>query len=239
MIAIERMSSTVGKEAIWVMLSSRDMDQQHSITKKFLERELGESRAQMALLNQQDRQRTETLRQQQSKSAGPMRERRRESLKLEISKYRGVEEDSLSRCFFEVDDAIEARRIGIGDEQMQVAFAESYLAGDAISWALNLKLHDLNVLGSLSIFTTLLSETVEPPRAEFRTLSELLQLKQGKRNAHTYAQNVRYLASCMVANPVSEFVLITIFIQGLEDGPIRDHLFREELKTFSEAMYAA
>ena len=41
----------------------------------------------------------------------------------------------------------------------------------------------------------------------------------------------------MVVNPVS--VLITIFIQGLSDGPVRDHMFRGELKTLSEAIYAA
>ena len=32
---------------------------------------------------------------------------------------------------------------------------------------------------------------------------------------------------------------ITIFIQGLSDGPVRDHLFRGELKTLSEAICAA
>ena len=37
--------------------------------------------------------------------------RRQESLKLEISKYYGVEDDSLLRWFVEVDGAIEARRI--------------------------------------------------------------------------------------------------------------------------------
>ena len=62
---------------------------------------------------------------------------------------------------------------------------------------------------------TLLSLTFEPPRAEFRTLSELLKIKQGKRDVYAYAQHLRNLASCMVANPVSEFVLITIFLQGL------------------------
>ena len=95
------------------------------------------------------------------------------------------------------------------------------------------------MFGSLRIFTTLLSETFESPRAEFRTISELQQLKLGKRKAHDYAQHVRYLASCMVVNPVSEFVLSTIFIQGLSYGPVRDHLFRGELKTLSEAIFAA
>ena len=32
---------------------------------------------------------------------------------------------------------------------------------------------------------------------------------------------------------------ITIFIEGLADGPVGDHLFRGELKTLSEAIYAA
>ena len=40
-------------------------------------------------------------------------------------------------------------------------------------------------------------------------------------------------------NPVSKFVKITTFIQGLADGPVRDHLFRGELKTLSKAIYAA
>ena len=43
----------------------------------------------------------------------------------------------------------------------------------------------------------------------------------------------------MVVNPVSEFVLKKIFIQGLSDGPVRDHLFRGELKTLSETVIAA
>ena len=43
----------------------------------------------------------------------------------------------------------------------------------------------------------------------------------------------------MAVDPVSEFVLITIFIQGLSDGPVRDQLFRGELMTLSEAIYAA
>ena len=33
-----------------------------------------------------------------------------------------------------------------------------------------------------------------------------------------------------------EFVLITIFLQGLIDGPVRNHLFRIELKPLEEAI---
>ena len=122
--------------------------------------------------------------------------------------------------------AIKVRHID--DEEMQVAFAKSNLSGRARTWVLNFQLHDPNVFGSLAVFKTLLSQTFEPPRPEFGNLSQLLKIKQGNRDVHTYAQHVRYLASCMVANPVSEFVLITILLQGLIDGPVRNHLFHIE-----------
>ena len=94
--AIERISSTVGKESIWVMLSSKDRDQQHVVISKFLQQKLDQSRARVTFLQQQDHQRTEELIHQQSQSSEPTCERRRESLNIEVSKYRGVEEPS--RC---------------------------------------------------------------------------------------------------------------------------------------------
>ena len=163
------------------------------------------------------------MRQHQSQSAQSTRERIQESLNLDISKYHGLENGSKLGWFVEVDGATEARRID--DERIQVAFAQSYLAGNARNWALNLKLHDLNVFGSSDIFKPLISKTFEPPRGELKTLSELLEIKKVNRKIHAYAQHVVYLASCMVVNPVSEFVKITIFIQGRADGLVRDHLF--------------
>ena len=121
---------------------------------------------------------------------------------------------------------------------MQVSTAQLFLAGGGRNWAPNPKLHNPNVYESLDVFKTLLSETFEPPRAEFTILSELLKIKQGKRKIHAYAQHVLYLESCMVVNPVIKFVKITIFIQGLADGPLRKHRFRGELKTLYEAIYA-
>ena len=75
------------------------------------------------------------------------------------------------------------------------------------------------MFAALNVFKTLLSETFEPPRAEFRTLSELLEIKSGKRKVHAYAQHVRNLSSCIIVNPVSEFVLITILIQYFQMVP--------------------
>ena len=106
--AIERMTSAVGEEAVWSLLSLNDRDQQHSIIAKFIQRELDAARAEVTQIHQQGHQQSEFLRQQQSQSAvaASTRERRRETLKLEVSKYRGIPEDSLLRWFLEVDDAV-------------------------------------------------------------------------------------------------------------------------------------
>ena len=79
------------------LLSSRDRDQQQIIIAWFLQRELDASRAEVTLMHQHGHQQTELLIQQQSQSAtaASTRERRRDTLKLEVCKYRGVEEDSL------------------------------------------------------------------------------------------------------------------------------------------------
>ena len=77
------------------------------------------------------------------------------------------------RWFAEVYGAIKARCID--DERMQVWFDESYLTVNASVWALYLDLDDRNVSRKLKTFKRVLSKTFEPPRAEFRTISELLK----------------------------------------------------------------
>ena len=98
---------------------------------------------------------------------------------------------------------------------------------------------DPYAFGSLEAFKTRLKRLFEPPRAELRAQSELLKLKHGKRDVHAYAQHIRLLASSIIANPVHEHTLITVFMQGLVNGPIRNHLFRLELDTLEQAISTA
>ena len=70
---------------------------------------------------------------------------------------------------------------------MQVAFAQSNLAGSAKTWALSLQLRDPYVFKSLETFKAQLKQTFQPQWAEFRARTELLKLKQGKRDVHAYA----------------------------------------------------
>ena len=63
--------------------------------------------------------------------------RRPEILKVDISKYIGVEEDSLLLWFGDLFRAITARRIDY--DQMKLTFAHTHLAGSAKTWALGLE----------------------------------------------------------------------------------------------------
>uniref|UniRef100_A0AAV1UF69 CCHC-type domain-containing protein n=1 Tax=Peronospora matthiolae TaxID=2874970 RepID=A0AAV1UF69_9STRA len=206
--AVERMGSTMGIHAVSVMLEALNRDAQHATIAKFIQNELDAEREKVALLHQQGSQQAELLReqgaqqfellrQQQAAAGGSMHSRRPETLKIDISK---------------------ARRIDDGD--MQVAFAQSNLAGRAKTWALGLKLHDPYAFGSLEVFKSRLRQTFEPPRAEFRARTELLKLKQ-------------------VTPPVDEHTLVSVFMQGLADGPVKTHLFRLELDSLKQAISIA
>ena len=84
--------------------------------------------------------------------------RRLKILKVDISKYRRVEEDSLLLWFVELDRVIKARRID--DEQMNFTFAQTHLAGRAKTWALGLEMSDLYAFQSLEAFNTRLKQTL-------------------------------------------------------------------------------
>uniref|UniRef100_A0AAV1U9W9 Retrotransposon gag domain-containing protein n=1 Tax=Peronospora matthiolae TaxID=2874970 RepID=A0AAV1U9W9_9STRA len=212
--AVERMGSTMGIHAVSVMLEALNRDAQYATIAKFTQNELDAVREKVALLHQQGSQQSELLREQ------------------------GVQQFELLRQQqAAADDAIRARRID--DGEMQVAFAQSNLAGRAKTWALGLKLHDPYAFGSLEVFKSRLRQTFEPPRAEFRARTELLKLKQGKRDVHAYAQHIRHLTSCISSNPVDEHTLVSLFMQGLADGPVKTHLFRLELDSPEQAISIA
>uniref|UniRef100_A0AAV1U261 Retrotransposon gag domain-containing protein n=1 Tax=Peronospora matthiolae TaxID=2874970 RepID=A0AAV1U261_9STRA len=181
---VGRMSVLMGEPAISGMLESQSIDKQHAAINKFLQGELAVEIQKIALLQQQGSHHS---------MGEPTNMRRPETLKIDLSRYEGTDEDSLLRWFVELDDAIRARHIE-GDE-MQVTFALSNLTGRAKPWALGLKLHDPNVFESLKILKSRLKELFEPPGAESRARSALLSLKKVKRDVHTYAHHLRYLAS--------------------------------------------
>ena len=150
-LAVGRMVKVMGDKPVTTMLCSLRENERHAAIAQFIQHELDEALKSNTLLHEQGAQQrhllgeigaqhTEVLRQQQASAAGSVRTHRPETLKVDISKYRGVEADSLLRWFVELDDAIQARRIE--DDAMKVPFAMSNLAGRAKDWALGLQLHD-------------------------------------------------------------------------------------------------
>uniref|UniRef100_A0AAV1U926 Uncharacterized protein n=1 Tax=Peronospora matthiolae TaxID=2874970 RepID=A0AAV1U926_9STRA len=104
--AVERMGSTMGIHAVSVMLEALNRDAQHATIAKFIQNELDAEREKVALLHQQGSQQAELLReqgaqqfellrQQQAAAGGSMHSRRPETLKIDISKYRGSKKTPL------------------------------------------------------------------------------------------------------------------------------------------------
>uniref|UniRef100_A0AAV1VJ98 Uncharacterized protein n=1 Tax=Peronospora matthiolae TaxID=2874970 RepID=A0AAV1VJ98_9STRA len=123
---VGRMSVLMGELAISGMLESLSRDQQHAAINTFPQGELAVEIPKMALLQQQGSHQS---------IGGPTHTRLFENLKIDISRYKGTDEDSLLRWFVELDDAIRARHIE-GDG-MQFAF--TLLKFDSTSKDLDLR----------------------------------------------------------------------------------------------------
>ncbi|KAF1330455.1 reverse transcriptase, partial [Globisporangium splendens] len=101
----------------------------------------------------------------------------------------------------------------------------SNLAGRAKSWAYGKRLAGLNCFSSYDHFKTELKKAFEPPQSRF--------------DLHSYAQRARYLVSSIVDEPIDVPTQVVTFMTGLNNGPIRNQLFREYPKTLDEAIERA
>uniref|UniRef100_K3WYS3 CCHC-type domain-containing protein n=2 Tax=Globisporangium ultimum (strain ATCC 200006 / CBS 805.95 / DAOM BR144) TaxID=431595 RepID=K3WYS3_GLOUD len=158
-------------------------------------------------------------------SATPVTTMRVAPLKLDVSPYRGGENEPLARWFVELDAAITARQLR---DPIQQVF-----------WAYGKRLAEPHCFYDLDDFKRELKKAFEPPQSEFRARAEFLKLRQGKYDLHSYAQRARYLVSSIVNEPIDASTQVVTFMAGLNDGPIRNQLFREYPKTLDEAIERA
>uniref|UniRef100_K3XCR5 Retrotransposon gag domain-containing protein n=1 Tax=Globisporangium ultimum (strain ATCC 200006 / CBS 805.95 / DAOM BR144) TaxID=431595 RepID=K3XCR5_GLOUD len=106
------MRDVIGEAAVVSLLRSASPEDQKSAAVSFMHHEIVESRKQVAT---------------------PVSSFKTVPLKLNVSPYRGGENEPLSRWFVELDAAMSARQLR--DPSQQVLFAMSNLAGRAKSWA--------------------------------------------------------------------------------------------------------
>ncbi|KAF1319053.1 reverse transcriptase, partial [Globisporangium splendens] len=214
--ALERMRIVIGEAAVVTLLRSATPDGQKNAAVSFMHHEVMDSRRQPAT---------------------PVSTMRVTPLKLNVSPYRGGENEPLARWFVELDAAIVARQLR--DPEQQVLFAMSNLAGRAKSWAFGKRLADVNCFYNLDDFKRELKRAFEPPQSEFRARAEFLKLRQGRQDLHTYAQRARFLVSSIVEQPIDVATQVVTFMAGLDDGPIRNQLFREYPDSLDRAIERA
>ena len=127
----------------------------------------------------------------------------------------------------------------ITDHHMQVFFAMSNLSGRARSWAFGKRLADPQCFAHFGEFRQEIEAAFQPPKCEFRQRSKFLALKQGKRDLHEYVQEARYLVSVIVQDPMADATQVSVFINGLANGPVRTQLFREYPHSLEDAISKA
>jgi Retrotransposon gag protein len=219
--ALERMSMSIGTAGVGALLKTLSHDAQHASIAQFIQNELDAAQLQVSELSE--------------RAAG--RKPRVETLKVDVSKFRGAAGESLLRWFVELEAAMIARCIE--SDSMQVTFAMSHLAGRAKTWAFGRKMANANCFPTYQHLKQELQNTFEPPKTEFRARAEFLSMRQGKRDIHAYAQYARHLVSCIVSQPIDDMTQVVTFMAGLQDGPVKTHLFRVYPETLEQAISLA
>ncbi|OWY99546.1 hypothetical protein PHMEG_00029435 [Phytophthora megakarya] len=157
-----------------------------------------------------------------AKPVSPGETPRKEYLKLRFSNYMSRKGETLLLWLVELDTAVMARRLV--DQLAKVAFAMSCLGGRARSWAYGRRLTDPTCFSTYETFKEELKLAFEPPRNEFKSIAEFLDLQQGKQDVHAHAQHARYLVSNVATDPMDDTTKVVIFMKG---GPVKTYLFRE------------
>ncbi|KAF1313449.1 reverse transcriptase, partial [Globisporangium splendens] len=218
--AFQRMRTIIGEKAVFAILATLSQDQHRLTAIGFLQKEA------------EDRGREATR-------AAPAQVQfpRQKPVRLEVAKYGGGDNEPLLRWFVEIDAAIRSGQIY--DPEQQVDFAMSKLAGRAKSWAFGRRMADHGCFSTLSEFKGDIRAAFEPPKSEFRTRTEFLEIRQDKRDLHAYIQHARYLVSSIVSEPIDMATQVATFMEGLVDGPVKTLLFREYPETLEQAIALA
>ncbi|KAF1330198.1 hypothetical protein FI667_g5392, partial [Globisporangium splendens] len=101
-------------------------------------------------------------------------ERGREATCAVTARCGGGDKEPLLRWFVEIDAAIRSEQIH--DSEQQVDFTMSKLAGRAKSWAFGRRMADYHCFRTLAEFKSDIRAAIEPPRSEFRTRTEFLEI---------------------------------------------------------------
>jgi hypothetical protein len=158
-------------------------------------------------------------------------------VRIATSSYSGGESENLVFWLREVDLALDAGLIH--DERQRVTFAMASLKGRAKDWALTCETTQPGCFASWSSFAQAMKDMFLPPNVSYRQRVAFLASKQANRELYTYVQELRQLRASMAINTLTEDVMITVLMEGLNPGPAKTKLFRKAPGTLDEAINIA
>ncbi|ETV82536.1 hypothetical protein H257_05139 [Aphanomyces astaci] len=155
---------------------------------------------------------------------------RMKSFKLDVAKFGGAESDKLLCWLLQVSTAADAQRIP----------DDATCKGRAGDWAFSKHLADRHCFQSFVVFETEFMAMFLPPNCAFRYRSQYLACKQGKRSLQEFIHDLCYLAANINdKESLPEPIRVTVFMDGLNQGPAHTKLFRAYPDTFEEAVRIA
>ncbi|KAF1324319.1 hypothetical protein FI667_g9956, partial [Globisporangium splendens] len=155
--ALQRLGKVVGEKAIFAILATCPPEQHRLTAIGFLRREAEE----------RGREATRAVTEQ-------VQPPRQKAVKLDVVKHGGGDKEPLLRWFVEIDAAIRSGQIH--DPEQQLDFAMSKLAGRAKSRAFGRRMADHHCFRTLAEFKSDIRAAFEPPKSEFRTRTEFLEI---------------------------------------------------------------
>lgn len=158
-------------------------------------------------------------------------------LKVPVTPFMGKQGENLAFWTREVDIALQAGLIR--SEQQKVAFAISCLKGPAREWALTWETNHPGHFHSWRALQEAMAVMFLPPNAAFKHRATFLACRQGKRSLYEFVQELRKLRASLSTDPIPENVMVTVFMEGLEFGPAKTEVFRQQPAELEAAIHIA
>ncbi|KAE8978457.1 hypothetical protein PR003_g29760 [Phytophthora rubi] len=153
---------------------------------------------------------------------------------MSVPTFDGKDSDSLVFWVREIEIALSAGQIY--DARAQVAFALSNLGGRARAWAM------ARETATPGYFTSW-NRSYAPPSSSPMWHTATAPVSCGASKASGRSKTTSWSSTTSKppwpAQPLSEDVKVTVFMDGVRTGPVRTELFRRQPKTFNEAVRIA
>lgn len=158
-------------------------------------------------------------------------------LKVAVKPFLGKQGENLAFWIREVDIALCAALIT--SEAQKIAFAISHLQGHAREWALTWEINHPGYFSSWASMQSSMTIMFVPPNASARNRADFLACRQGKFSLYEFVQELRRLRAAMATSPLAEDVMVTVFMEGLNNGPAKTEVFRNQPTQLEAAIHIA